>query len=45
LSVTPGSLEEEVDPFLLVESMEDDIHDDVLAFDPAQKVLWLSRLS
>jgi hypothetical protein len=40
LSETPGCPKEEVDPFLLVESMEDDIHDDILAIDPAQKVLW-----
>ena len=45
LSETPRGLKEEVDPFLLVESMEYDIHDDVLAFDPAQKILWLSSLS
>jgi hypothetical protein len=45
LSETLGCAEEEVHPFLLVESMENDVHDDVLAFDPAKKVLWLSHLS
>ena len=45
LSETPGCLEEEVHPFLLVESMEDDVVYDVLAFDPSQKVLWLIHLS
>ena len=44
-SEIPGCPKEEVDPFLLVESMEDDIHDDILAFDPAQKVFWLCSLS
>ena len=43
LSETPRCPEESVVPLLLEESMENDIHDDVLACDPAEKVLWVSK--
>ena len=42
LSETPRCPEESVEPLLLEESMEDDLHDYVLACDHAEKVLWVS---
>ena len=44
-SETPRCSEEEVESLLFVEWMEHDVKDDVLASDPAQKVLWLSNLN